>query len=376
MHWSVYLFGALALGAAHLLRAPKGGRLLASMAAFLIGLAVTAIAIRALAGAAGLGRTTEFDGFVNRAIEIAKQDDGPLIVFTGASFSRNAIDDDRLTLALRERGYPHRAISLSLEAASILERDAHLQDFLARSPRAPDVVFVEVAKEFDHRPAFFFGNSKFSTRGIEQFDPATTLWTAYGLADGQCDGLKGCVVDTAMLGAHAGLNWLNVGLLSKGEKTADARPEPSYSALTDVRQEMDQAALGEDLMTDATISPLSGPQWVKSYRTAQRERLLGEDGVRLVGYYLPPVTQPENRNYVSGLCAGELVSFPCIAPDDPALLAALPPALWADPEHLMDDGAAIYIGWLADQLELSGILEGAEQVGALRGHLGPQEAAQ
>jgi len=154
MHWTVILFAAIALALAHMLRLPRRGGMIGAFAAFGAGLVGAALVIKLASGAVGLGRTTEVDGFVNRAIEIAKQDEAPLIIFTGASFSRNAIDDDRLTLALRERGYPHRAISLSLEAASIFERDAHLQDFIARSPRAPDIVFVEVAEEFDKRPAF------------------------------------------------------------------------------------------------------------------------------------------------------------------------------------------------------------------------------
>ncbi len=160
MHWSVLLFASLALIAAHLLRLPSRGAWLGSSAAFTGALIGTAFIIKMIAGSVGLGRTTEFDGFVNRAIEIAKQDEAPLIVFTGASFSRNALDDERLTLALRERGYNYRAISLSIEAASLLERDAHLKDFMARSPRPPEIVFVEVAEPFDKRPTFFFNNSK------------------------------------------------------------------------------------------------------------------------------------------------------------------------------------------------------------------------
>ena len=156
--------------------------------------------IKLVAGAAGLGRTTEFDGFVNRAVEIARQDDAPLIVFTGASFSRNAIDDERLTLALRERGYPHRVISLSIEAASIFERDAHLKEFIARSPRPPEIVFVEVSEPFDKRPAFFFENSKFSARGIEQFTPSVSLKTLKGLAGGNCAGAADCLKSAALVG--------------------------------------------------------------------------------------------------------------------------------------------------------------------------------
>ena len=373
MHWTLIVFAGFALIGAHVLRLPRRGGLIGGMAAFTLGLLATAFLIKFVAGAAGLGRTTEFDGFVNRGIAIAEQDEAPLIVFTGASFSRNAIDDERLTLALREKGYPHRVISLSLEAASLLERDAHLRDFIARSPRPPEIVFVEVAEPFDKRPTFFFSNSKFSTRGIEQFTPRAALWSAYGLIGGGCDGAAGCVMETGLLGAHAGLNLLNVGLLSKSERTADAPPAASYSALTEARQEMDADALLADLATDPETVPITGPQWIRSLRAEQRQRLQNGAGVHRVAYYFPPVAEAPLRAYASGLCAGELAAFTCIAPDDPELLASLTPDLWADPHHLQDPGAAIYLNWLADEIVASGVLD--TKLG-LRGALNTERAAQ
>jgi len=358
MHWTVVLFAGLALIAAHLLRLPKRGGLIGSSVSFAVGLVGTAMVIKLIAGAIGLGRTTEFDGFVNRGIEIAKQDDAPLIVFTGASYSRNAIDDERLTLALRERGYPHRVISLSLEAASIFERDAHLKDFISRSPRAPEIVFVEVAEPFDTRPTFFFGNSKFSTRAIEQFTLPVSAKTAKGLLGGGCHGAADCVKEAGFLGIHAGLNFFNVGLLSQGEDTASVTPAPSYSALFEPRQEMDTTALQAELDARPDVTPHEGLVWIKTARAEQRRRLKEDDGVRAVAYYFPPVTKASYRAYVSGVCAGELAAYTCINGDDPALLGALKPELWADPEHLLDDGAAIYLNWLADELAASGVLDG------------------
>lgn len=362
MHWSVLTFASLALIAAHLLRLPNRGGWIGSGAAFAAGLATTAMLIKLVAGAAGLGRTTEFDGFVNRAIEIAKQDDAPLILFTGASFSRNAIDDERLTAALRERGYPHRVISLSIEAASIFERDAHLRDFIARSPKLPDIVFVEVSEPFDKRPTFFFNNSKFSARGIEQFTPLVAGKTLRGLAEGGCDGAADCMKNALLVGAHTSLNVLNVGLLSQGKQTALVKVEPSYSALTEPREDMFTDAVATGLSARPDVSPQYGPRWVRAARDNQRTRLLQSDGVRSVAYYFPPVTEASIRAYASGLCLGELSDHTCIVGDDSELLQALPPELWADPGHLMDTGAAVYLNWLANELDTSGILHGMENL--------------
>lgn len=360
MHWTALLFAGLALIAAHLLRLPQRGGWLGSGTAFFAGLGITAIAIKLVAGAAGFGRTTEFDGFVNRAIEIAKQDDAPLIVFTGASFSRNAIDDDRLTLALRERGYPHRVISLSIEAASIFERDAHLKDFMARAPRPPETVFVEVSETFDNQPAFFFNNSKFSARGIEQYTLPVAWKTLLGLSDGGCHGTVDCARSAALVGSHAAVNFLNIGLLSQGDVTADIKPAPAFSALTEPREDMFTDEVRAGLATLPSVTPQHGMRWVQSARAEQRQRLTEKDGVQSVAYYFPPVTDPAARDYASGLCLGELQSFTCIIGDDPALLADLPPDVWADQGHLQEAGAAIYMNWLVDELIASGVLDSVD----------------
>lgn len=352
MHWSLFALAAIALVAAHGLKLPAAGGRIGAAAAFSAGLLLSAFAIKTIASASGIGRTTDFDRFVNAAVAEAAQDPARLIVFTGASFSRNGIDPARLTLALNERGYDYRVVSLSIEAASILERDAHLKQFMALSGRIPDVVFIEVAQEFDHRAAYMFGNSKFNARAIEQFDLRTTAWTASGLLGGACQGLGGCIKDAGFLGLHAGLNLLNVGLIGTGERPQDAAPTPSYDPATEARAPSNP----EDAATILTAAPLFGPQWVQAYRTGQRQRLLAQ-GVGMVGYYQPPMIDPAARAYTSGLCLGELADYPCIGPDDPALLNQLTGPVWFDPKHLLDTGTAIYNAWLVQQLIDSGALE-------------------
>ncbi len=355
MHWSFYAAAAAALAGAHVLRGAKRGGGFAVIA-FVAGLAASALAIKATTQIAGFGRATDFDRFVVRAADIARQDDSPLIVFTGASFSRNAIDDERLTIALREKGYPHRAINLSLEAASMLERDARLTDFIARAGRAPEVVFVEVARPFDFKPAFIFDNSKFSLRAIDQFGLRETLWTLFGLAGGGCDGPVDCGKSAALVSAHAGVNFLNVGLLSSGEDLSTLRGATSFDGQSIPREHLDLDAASAALSEIRDEVPAVGPQWARSFRGIQRDRLQAA-GVEGVGYYFPPVIDPGLRAYVSSLCKAELAASTCIAPDDPDLLRALDGPVWFDREHLLDTGAAIYVRWLADQLDASGALE-------------------
>lgn len=352
MHWSLFALAALGLVMAHGLKLPTKGSKIGAMAAFSMGLIVSAMTIKGLAAANDIGRTTDFDRFVQAAVLEAKQDDAPLIVFTGASYSRNGIDPERLTLALRERGYPHRVVSLSIEAASILERDTHLEQFMERSGRIPDLVFVEVAKDFDHRAAYMFGNSKFNMRAIEQFDLSNAAWTGLGIMGGACDGAKGCVLDTAYLGLHTALNVFNIGLIGGGEPVSAVRAVRAYDPQTEARADSTLALALEQIDPE----PLFGPQWVRSFRFQQRQRLL-DQGVTAVGYYQPPALDPSVRAYTDGLCAGELAEFVCVSPNQADLMQQLNGNHWFDPSHLLDSGAAIYNAWLVDQIVASGVLE-------------------
>lgn len=369
MNALVILLAAFSLVAVHFLRAPAGGKRIAAFAAFVLGLLITAVGVRMAASAVGLGFTTDFDRVVNSAATSAEAaGDNPLIVFTGASYSRNAIDDLRLTDRLRAAGYPHTVVNLSLEAASLPEREVNLLAFLNRIDRTPDLVFVEVAEAFDTRPAQFFNNSKFSARGIEQFDARTSVWTLLGLTEGGCATLTDCGKSAALTGAHFGLNALNVGLVARGENPKEAGDMSSYDPQFEPRDivlEHDRLA---GLRAGPDFEPSHGPKWISSLRGLLEYRLERE-GVREVGYYFPPVIDANARAYVDGLCLGEFAGDPCLAPSDPKLLAHLEGEFWYDESHLLAEGADIYTDWLADQLITSGVL------GAPRGRVFADEGA-
>lgn len=363
MNSLVFLLAALGLLAVHLLRAPSGGRWMLAAGCFSLGLVASALGVKALKDAAGIGRTSDFDRVVNHSIALAETEpDAPLVVFSGASYSRNALDDVRLTQTLRAAGHAHIAINLSLEAASLPEREAHLEDFIERSGRVPDVVFIEVAAAFDHLPAQFFNNSKFSTRGIEQFDLRTSAWTGLGLLQGGCEGSADCVMGLGLTGAHFGLNALNVGLVSQGEVPGAAGELAAYDPQSEPRIETTSEEREAGLRSGPDFRPSQGPLWIASLR-AQLERDLKSVGVRQVGYYFPPVIDAEKRAYVDALCLGELAGATCIAPTDPILLSKLEGEVWFDPHHLLAEGAQTYTDWLSDRLIASRVLETGEIAG-------------
>lgn len=358
MHWIAFIAAVLALLLAKLLRAPVRSSRFISVLWFASAFILTSFTVRVFSEHAGITRPTAFDPFVTHAAQQAVEEpEAPLVLFVGASFSRNAIDDVALTNELRAAGYPHRVINLSLEGASLQERDAALWDFMRTSRVAPDVVFLEVADEYDRDPAYVFSVAKFSDRAIEQFDPDAVYWSMKGLAQGQCEGKVGCAKSWALLQIHAMMNWTNLGLLATGTPLEDIAPAPAFDPQDKPRDsftlETDEITLA--LREPVSVQPQTGPTWARLFRLDQRRRL-EMAGVRRVAYYYPPVLSRESRQYVAQLCAGELSDFPCIAPIDQRLLLGLAGNVWLDERHLLRDGAEVYTDWLAYQIDRWGAL--------------------
>jgi len=359
MHWIAFIAAALALLLAKLLRTPERSRVWTGAAWFFAAFLVTTFTVRVMSDRADMTRPTEYDQFVSHAArQVLAEPDAPLLLFVGASYSRNAIDDVEMTRKLRAAGYPHRVINLSLQGASLQERDAHLWAFMRATGIAPDAVFLEVSDEFDRDPAYVFSVAKFSDRAIKQFDPDAFYWSMKGLVQGQCSGTAACMKSWGLLNVHALMNWTNLGLLATGQTLENISPMPAFDPKDDPRETfvLDDTEIDRSLRSVPQIVPETGPSWARLFRIDQRERLLAA-GVRRVAYYYPPVIPPDARQYVARLCAGELSEFPCIAPIDRQLLASLSGAVWYDDRHLLRDGAEVYTSWLAGQIESGGALQ-------------------
>lgn len=360
MNWVFILFAVVALAFGHLLRVSNRSSLLLGFGTFLAGLIASIALVRVFTERADIVRATGFDGILNHGLERAAMDDAPIIVFSGASYSRNGIDADRLTTLLRARGYPHRVINLSMEAGSLMERREYIELFMERSPKTPDTFFIEIAHETDYKPAFIFGNSKFSNRAINQFDVNATAWTLAGFKDGGCVGLADCIKQIGLLGAHAVLNTMNIGVLSQGEPRSEVDTLKPYEGPTEARDDIPAGERNASLSAGKAREAQDGPNWALSVRQLQRE-YLSTKGVEKIGYYFPPVVPEDLRTYSASLCEGELSAFTCIVADDPTLLAKLDQPVWQDRTHLLADGAKIYGDWLIEELIASGIL-GPEEI--------------
>jgi len=343
----------LALVLAHTLRGANGGFRLVHIGAFALSLAVTALVIRFFASENGIERRSDYDRFVLHGLNLAEASNAPLWVFVGASYSRNAIDDDGLTARLQERGRHVRVINLSLQGASLQERRAHLEAFLARTPRPPERVFLEVAPEFDADPVYVFQVAKFSDRAIDQFTPRNTARATKDILARQCGGLVACAKAAAFTGSHGLMNAFNIGLLYSGERLEGMEPEAAWDAQTEPREELSEKQRTEISspargLALATQEALREPHaWGAAYREEWVAELEAAD--IQVGFYFPPVLDPGKRAYGRGLCQREPYR-PCIIADDPELLAALDGEVWFDPGHLLVPGADSYLDWLADRL--------------------------
>lgn len=358
----VFPLGILALVLALILRAPRASHPYRAALFFLIGLAASATIVRHLAKWTDVGRPTHFDYFIADAMRLAEAEpEAPIIVFSGASFSRNGLDDERLTRRLREHGYPHRVINLSLEGSSLQERHAALMRFLKRTKAEKSAVFLMVAPDFDFNSAYVFRVAKFSDRAIGQFTPQAAAWAAVGMAGGVCEDMKNCVKNTVLGPIHLGLNVLNVGLLAGGEDLSELSPERAYNPRNEIREgreaEVEPELVAERVLAEIHPEPRRGPHWASSFRTQQRADLEAV-GVKTIAYYMPAVTPPDIREYIASICLGELADWPCIPPTDPALMTSLNGPVWFDIDHLQQPGAEHYTDWLANEIIRRGLLDG------------------
>ncbi len=321
--------------------------------AFVASLGLTAALIGFGAQNGGIVRDGPYAQIAAHALQTIENDRAPYVLFVGASYSRNAVDDKALTRRLGARGYPQRIINFALQGASLQERDLRLRQFLRAAPMPPEAVFLEVSQRFDRHPTYGFEVAKFSERVIGQFDLRGTYWAMRGLKQSAADGMGSLAKNTFLLGLHAPINWLNIGLLNEATRMRDTAALAGY----DPQQVPRRAVKAEERLAGLTnMSALPGTvfEWGASFRADQRA-MLAAAGVRHIAYYFPPVIDGAERAYVKAVCESEVENI-CIAPTDPVMLAALDGPVWLDEEHLLAPGAMVYGQWLVEQMALSGVL--------------------
>ncbi len=354
MHFVVLIVALvlLALVTGVLRAVPRGG-LIGSAAAFLAGLVVVAAGIKTAAHVFALYPDDQLARFAAHAIET---DDGrPTIMLWGTSMSRNAIDDDLLTETLNARGYDVRAVSVSIEGASLFERDNHIRQYM-RAHRAPEVMLLEIAAPTDETPSYVFDISKFSNRTISQLGPRQSVWFAIGFLRDWRPGIVRWGYHAGVGGLHAGLNWLNVGQLRTLNHIENIESERAFEPLEEQREDIDAEIVAEGLSARDAEPTFDPPQWAVDFREAQRSYLRGL-GIEHIHYYIPAVVPADRRAYFEVACERQGDAL-CLSSEDDALLSRLnDPDLWSDYRHVHPEGARIYTLWLADRLIEEGLVD-------------------
>jgi len=169
-------------------------------------------------------------------------------------------------------------------------------------------------------------------------------------------GGKTLAKDGLLLGLHAPINLANIGLFANGDTLDNIEPLAAYDPQTIPRSEVDQLDRNHGLLAPFEAINSTAPAWASAFRTRQIDYLKAQ-GVARIGYYFPPVIDPEERAYFAARCR-EYDN--CIAPTDIEMLAALDQDLWFDKEHLLAEGANIYTSWLAGEIDRRGILRDPE----------------
>lgn len=340
------------VGFAHVLRRPPHG-VWRGVLGFMVGFFAVAALVHWGSISAGIVRKDLYASVAADALKRIKANPEPYFLFVGASYSRNALDDRRLTRLLQAKGHDLQVINFSMQGSSLQERDLKLRQFMQVAPRPPEMVFLEISNEFDRAPTYGFSVAKFSNRVFGQFNLENTYWALKGLWEERCQiSRKTQIEDSILLGLHLPVNLLNVGILSGGARLQDMQPLKAWDPQEKPRKVVTETKRNTGLLAPSDKTPKYEPNWAKKFR-ALEVKWLKTEGVEEVGYYFPPLVNPESRAYAANVCKAHKL---CIAPTDLELLARLDRDIWFDDEHLLAEGGEIYTDWLAGQLETAGAL--------------------
>ena len=347
------LIGAIVLtGFGYMLRRPPRGFWRGALG-FTVMFSGTAFGINTITKQAGIVREDAYARIAAHALQQVQGNTLPYLLFVGASYSRNGLDDRLLSQKLQDRGYRVQVINFALEGASLQERDLRLKQFMQAAPRPPEMVFFEISERFDTNPVYGFEVAKFSNRVIGQFDAAGTLWAIKGMAEQKSErGFGSLAKNSILLGLHAPVNLTNIGLIAGGGTLSSLSANPAFDPQDTARSEVTGRDRNFGLLAPIEIQEHAAPVWATEFRK-QQANWLKKNGVLRIGYYFPPVIDAHERAYIAARCREYTY---CIAPDDLTLLAQLDKDIWFDAEHLLADGARIYTNWMSTQLERQGAL--------------------
>lgn len=314
--------------------------------------------------AAGLWQALEHgrvlpDTFGSKVVKYAASELGrarePLVlVFDGGSYVLNGVDVGFVLEELHAAGVRAEAVRIAAGAANHFDRYRMQQQVVERlgqkQPGQRWIYLTEVSEGYDTNPLTQFTDNLDTDRTYHY----VTLSNALAMAGAVSS--RGVRVPEAWrwdLTRHAAVNAFNAGALSR--LVPEAGLESGGGRVNDrTRANFRFRGLAEEIaVTHKRVRGEILP-WLSRIREPRSKQLWQDYASELV-YFGVPSTSVDHLTYARSFCRAS--KQPCIAPDDPVLLAALDGArFWRDQSHMTRKGAAIYSHWLAQQLLKRGIV--------------------
>jgi hypothetical protein len=350
--WLLALGGVM-IGCYHLLPRSRPGRLLTACLYATIGFWGTQAVLSCVIATLGLVPRGSLHGPIDYLTRY--DDDRPVVLLIGSSFTQHGIDADLLTKTLSAAGREVVVLPLAVGGLSHLERLHYLKEYLAYARRRPSFVLFEIAGGYDNGPLFQLEQTLFSDRMIAMMDGASAWWAFRWLFGRNGTGLIRRTVLGGEVLAHLGLHISHIGFLRNSERAnkpdnynpSVLPPKEQHFTDEEVARLVDRAAATLDLRADW---PQTVPTpWMRAFLEEEMSLLRGYDAKR-IAFYSVPSMQGFDVAYARRFCEA-MSSFTCIVGEDPELLAGLRrDADWYDFDHLHDGGRQLYTRWLGNRL--------------------------
>ena len=349
----------LIIGISHLLPRPRPGRLFTAGLIVITGFLATQGVLSCAISALGLVPRGPLHELLEYLTEY--DDDRPVVLLVGSSFTQQGIDPEVLAEILGESGRRITVLPLAIGGLSHLERLYYLKEYLAHAKRMPQLVLFEIAGGYDNGPLFQLQQMSFSDRMVAMMDGSSAWWAFRWLFSMDGSGLPTRIVLAGKILAHLSLHVGHIGFLWNSTRAHhpsgyDPRalpPKVQHFTDDEVARFVEQAAETRDLRADW---PQSVPtNWMRAFLQAEMSTL-HRHGVDRFAFYSVPSMQGANAAYARRFCAA-MANFACIVGEDPQLLAGLQRDMdWYDFDHLHGEGRRLYTQWLGDRLLAQDIL--------------------
>lgn len=292
--------------------------------------------------------------------EVAKTDTTrSQIVLVGSSQTQQQVDEVLLEKVIKESGFDYQVIQLAVPALFNIEADAVLEEYLARAPRRPVAIFIDIGFDGEYLPAL---DQRRDALAVSSSDWAHT-WQRIRRSWLRHEANIGTTADVVPTLTHMMsflsdavdsldfffCNVSNCGILRQLDRGVGGQYEAGIAPL----RGHDPRFTASLVLTSAELACHSKSQKIPgdlldpslSFRRWQAEKYT-DRGVPLVGFYYPPNLDLHNACFEKEFCE-RIGAYPCLTLGDTSLFDLHNFDVWYDPHHVNDLGVPIFTRALA-----------------------------